>query len=128
MEEKNKDNNISDFNASDENISKNNESINDKKDDENNNFYFKNIKSELTKMRNLSIIGICLALTVFGFVGTIAIQIICGIKILSNDWKDEELNEQKLIWGILSFVGLGCISSLIFSCIGISNIEKKYKI
>lgn len=109
----------------DKNIEQNNIVINNEKEKKNyQNYNFVEIKEELLKMRKLSIIGICFAFTLIGIIVTLIIEIICGVKILSKDWKYKELEEHKIIWGILSFVGLGIISPLIFSCIGISNIEK----
>ncbi len=43
-----------------------------------------------------------------------ALNITCCIKILTTNWRNEKLNNQKTIWGIFSIVLLGPISSVIF--------------
>ena len=50
-------------------------------------------------------------------------SIVYGIIILSNDWKDKELDESKILWGILTLCLLGTIASLVFSIEAV----KKYK-
>ncbi len=56
-----------------------------------------------------------IALVVVIAIAAIVLDIICGIKILSTDWKDNDLNNDKTVWGILTFVILGGIASLIFA-------------
>jgi multisubunit Na+/H+ antiporter MnhG subunit len=43
------------------------------------------------------------------------LSFILGIIILATDWKNEEINNNKILWGILTLVLLGPIASLIFS-------------
>jgi len=70
---------------------------------------------EASRIRTLSIVGIVLIFTVIGIFVTIIISIVLGIKILSINWKDEEINNDKLLWGLLTLLVLGPISSLIFA-------------
>lgn len=60
------------------------------------------------------IIGLCLAFTIVGAIVTLVFNIICGVKILSTDWKNQKLNNDKTIWGILCFIVLGPISAIVF--------------
>ena len=43
------------------------------------------------------------------------IPFILGILILATDWKNEEINNKKILWGILTLLLLGPIASLVFS-------------
>ena len=49
----------------------------------------------------------------FSIISTL--NLVLGIIILATDWKNEEINNNKILWGILTLVLLGPISSLIFS-------------
>ncbi len=43
------------------------------------------------------------------------IPFILGILILATDWKNDVVNNSKILWGIFSIVLLGPIASLVFS-------------
>lgn len=58
---------------------------------------------------------VIMALVIVIAIATIVLDIICGIKILATDWKNNDLNNDKTVWGILTFVILGGIASLIFA-------------
>lgn len=45
----------------------------------------------------------------------LTLNIISSILILIKDWKKEELNQSKILWGILTIVILGPIASFVFS-------------
>ena len=66
-------------------------------------------------MKKLSIIGIVLFFTIIGIIPSVIIAIVLAIKILTSDYKDEELNSEKMIWGLLSLLLIGNIASLIFA-------------
>ncbi len=56
-----------------------------------------------------------MALVIAVTITIIILNIICGIKVLATDWKDNDLNNDKTLWGVLTFVILGGIASLVFS-------------
>ena len=56
-----------------------------------------------------------MALVIAVAITIIILNIICGIKVLATDWKDNDLNNDKTLWGVLTFVILGGIASLVFS-------------
>ena len=72
-------------------------------------------------IKKKGIIGLILFFTLIGAIVTFILDIICGIKILSTNWKNKELEDQKIIWGIFCFVILGPISAIVFGSIA-SNI------
>jgi multisubunit Na+/H+ antiporter MnhG subunit len=43
------------------------------------------------------------------------LSFILGIIILATDWKNQEINNNKILWGVLTLLLLGPISSLVFS-------------
>ncbi len=51
----------------------------------------------------------------FLFSITPLLNFILGIIILATDWKNEEINSKKILWGILTLLLLGPIASLVFS-------------
>lgn len=66
------------------------------------------------KIKKHGIIGLCLLFTLFGSIVTLIFNILDGIKILSTDWNNKELNDSKTLWGIFCFVILGPIASIVF--------------
>lgn len=62
-----------------------------------------------------SIVSIVLIFTLIGIIASLILCLIDGIIILSTDWNNKELDESKLLWGLLTLLILGPISSLIFS-------------
>lgn len=54
---------------------------------------------------------VCAGLGILVFV----INIMNAVKILTTDFKNEEVNNSKIIWGIFTIVILGWIASLIFA-------------
>ncbi len=66
-------------------------------------------------MKKLSIAGIVLFCTIIGIIPSVIIAIVLAIKLLTSDYKDEELNGEKMIWGLLSLLLIGNIASLIFA-------------
>ncbi len=63
----------------------------------------------------------CLFFFPFLFVGLIVIAVggplslYAAIKIILTDFKNQEVNDMKTLWGILSFIGLGPIAEIIFA-------------
>lgn len=82
-----------------------------------------NLLKEAKKIKTHSIVGIVLLFTLFGIIVTLIFEIIDGIKILTLDWQDEELNNDKTLWGIFTIVLLGPIASLIFSIKAIKKLN-----
>ena len=83
---------------------------------------------EAAKIKKISIVGIILIFTIIGFFVTIIISIILGIKIISTDWKNQEINNDKLLWGLLTLLLLGPISSLIFANITLDKLNNDAQI
>ena len=83
---------------------------------------------EAAKIKKISIVGIVLIFTIIGFFVTIIISIILGIKIISTDWKNQEINNDKLLWGLLTLLLLGPISSLIFANITLDKLNNDAQI
>ncbi|MGL5357735.1 MAG: hypothetical protein ACRDA7_01725 [Metamycoplasmataceae bacterium] len=54
----------------------------------------------------------------------IVIQTFCTIYILAENWTNEEMKKDSLLWGILSLIPLGPIASLFFSIKGFLKIKK----
>ena len=52
--------------------------------------------------------------TLIGSIVTFIFIIMDGIKILGTDWNNQQLNSDKTLWGILCFVILGPIASIVF--------------
>ena len=76
---------------------------------------------EAKKIKKFGIIGLVLFITI---IVPFVMRIICGIKILTNDWKNKKLENERLIWGIFCFVILGCISAIIFGSIATKELSK----
>ncbi|MDE5617281.1 MAG: hypothetical protein K2I36_00295 [Ureaplasma sp.] len=75
----------------------------------------------LKNIRTTSIISLVLIFTLIGAIVTLVLDIINAIRILSTKWVKQEIENNKLIWGIFTIIVLGPISSLIFSCIAINK-------
>ena len=71
-----------------------------------------------------AIVGIVLIFTLIGIIASLIISLIDGIIILSTDWNNKELNDSKLLWGLLTLLLLGPIGSLVFGI----KAEKQLKI
>ncbi len=108
---------------------------------------------KISTIKVLAIISLCLiplGVVVFFFANMLLLLIISwllvivpsiisfvsAIIILATDWKNKEINNNKTIWGILTLLLLGPISSLVFSIQSINiyksndavlNDVKKYK-
>ncbi len=66
-------------------------------------------------IKTYSIVTIILCCLFIGFLYSWLTDIIYGIIILSTDWKNEELNNRRTVFGVFTIILLGPISSLIFS-------------
>ncbi len=73
------------------------------------------IQAKAKSMKTRSIVSICLLFTIIGIVPAIIMAIIDSISILTTDWRDEKLNSDKTLWGILGLVLLGNIATLVFA-------------
>lgn len=63
----------------------------------------------------LAILGIVFMILLVGFGITVGvINLVIGIKILTTDFDSKEINDKKLIWGLLTILLLGWISTLVF--------------
>lgn len=69
---------------------------------------------EAQKIKKRGIIGLILFFTLIGAIVTFVFDIINGIKILSTNWNNKELDDCKTIWGIFSFIILGPIAAIVF--------------
>ena len=79
---------------------------------------------EATKIKTLSIVGIVLIFTIIGIFVTVIISIVLGVKIISIDWQNKQINDDKLLWGLLTLLLLGPISSFIFATTALDKLEK----
>lgn len=82
----------------------------------------------LKKIRTSSIVSLVLIFTIIGVIATIVLDIINAIRILSTIWVRQDVEDNKLIWGIFTIIILGPISSLIFACISISKYENNVSV
>lgn len=76
-------------------------------------------------IKTKSIWGIILFFTIIGSIVTFIFNIIVGIQILSTDWKNEELNSSKTMWGIFCFILLGPIAGIFFGCKAVNALESE---
>ena len=65
-------------------------------------------------MKTTSIIAIVLFFTIIGTIISIVLTIVQAIKTLATDWNDKTLNNDKILWGLLSLMILGPIATLVF--------------
>ncbi len=56
-------------------------------------------------------------------ISLLVLNLVCAIKIMTTNWQDEKLNNDKTLWGILAIVILGWIALLTF----IINANQKLK-
>lgn len=57
-------------------------------------------------------------------IASFIITLVYAIKLLSHHFDHPDLNQQKLIWGILTLVLLGFIAMIVWTCISKSVLEK----
>lgn len=76
------------------------------------------------KIKIWSIVSLVLFFTLFLTIVSIVISIVNCIIILSTEWEDEKINDDKLLWGLLGLFLLGPIATIIFS----SSTENKLKL
>lgn len=69
---------------------------------------------EAKGIKTKGIIGLVLLFTLIGAIVTFIFNIICCIKIMTTDWKNKEIEDNKIIWAVLCIVLLGPISAIIF--------------
>ncbi|MGL5205210.1 MAG: hypothetical protein ACRC63_03085, partial [Metamycoplasmataceae bacterium] len=65
-------------------------------------------------MRTRNIIAIVLWFTLFGAIISAIINLIDSIIILASDYRNKELNNDKILWGLLSLLLIGNIGCLVF--------------
>lgn len=70
--------------------------------------------SEAKAIKRRGIWGLVLACTLVFIFITFILNIINAIKIMTTDWKNQELESDSLMWGIFSIVLLGPIAGIIF--------------
>ncbi len=78
-------------------------------------------KGKSMKIRN--IIGIVLFFTIIGIIASAIIALIDSILILVTNFKNDELDKKKILWGLLGLLLLGNIACLIFA-IKMINVAK----
>lgn len=78
---------------------------------------------EAKGIKTKGIVGLILLFTLVGAIVTLVLDIICGVKILTIDWKNKEVEDSKMIWGILCFILLGPISAIIFGSMTVKKLE-----
>ncbi len=75
-------------------------------------------------IKKKGIIGLILIFTLIGAIVTLILDIICGVKIISTNWKNKEVENSKVIWGVFCFVILGPISAIIFGSIAVNKMQE----
>ncbi len=80
---------------------------------------------ELKSIKTRSIVSLVLFITILGLIVSLVLNLIDCIKILSTKWENKEVEDSKLLWGILSLVLLGPIGSLVFACISLNKMNAK---
>ncbi len=70
------------------------------------------------------IVGVVLFFTIFGIVVSLILSFIDAIIILSTDWKNKELDESKILWGLLTLLLLGSIGSLVFGIKAVNQLKQ----
>lgn len=53
--------------------------------------------------------------------------IINAVYTMSTDWKNKNLNDVKIVWGILTLIILGAIASLVFGCKAVKELKNQNK-
>ncbi len=71
--------------------------------------------AEAKKIRTQSIVGIVLFFTLIGTIVSCILALVDGVKILSKEWENPEIDDDKLLWGLLTLLGLLNIGSLVFA-------------
>lgn len=80
---------------------------------------------ELKSIKIRSIVSLVLFITILGLIVSLVLNLIDCIKILSTKWENKEVEDSKLLWGILSLVLLGPIGLLVFACISLNKMNAK---
>ena len=62
-----------------------------------------------------------------GLLATFVINLIYAIKLLSHQFDNKKLNEQKIIWGIFTIVILGFIAMIVWTCVSKNILEHAIK-
>ncbi len=78
---------------------------------------------KLHSMKIWSIVSFVGIFFIIGIIPAVVLWIVYSIQILTTDWKLKEVNDNKLVWGLVTLLLLGVIGSLIFACIN----EPKYR-
>ncbi len=76
------------------------------------------INSDVQKAKSMkthSIVGIVLFFTIIGAIASCILGIVDSVTILSRNWSDKQVNDDKLLWGLLSLLLLANIGTLIFA-------------
>ncbi len=71
--------------------------------------------AEAKKIKRHSIIGIVLFFTLIGVIVSLILALVDGVKIISKEWGNVEVDDDKLLWGLLTLIALHNIASLIFA-------------
>ena len=81
--------------------------------------------AEAKKIRTQSIVGIVLFFTLIGTIVSCILALVDGVKILSKEWENPEIDDDKLLWGLLTLLGLLNIGSLVFANKAIEAYKKQ---
>lgn len=71
----------------------------------------------IKKIKTESIISLVLFFTIIFTIVSLVLTIVASVRILSTTWNNKEVEDSKIIWGILSILILGPIGTLIFAII-----------
>lgn len=84
---------------------------------------YRDLYLQAKKNKKNAFISFFIWITIIGLLIYPILNFIGNIKILVIDWKDEELNKRKILWGVLSLLLLRFIGLFIFT----KRIMKKYE-
>ncbi len=87
---------------------------------------YRDLYKKADKMKWHIIWGLIISLTVIGLLVYVVWIIIDVFKIIITDWKDNELNKQRIIWFLLSFFILTWIGTAVFQHVVKKRIRTNY--
>lgn len=82
-----------------------------------------NLYKKVKSIKAMSILSICLVFTLIFAPITLMLTWISIAQIMKIDWKNEQLNNQKSLWGGLSIFQIGITGPLTFSNLAISLLK-----
>lgn len=76
---------------------------------------YQELYKQAQRIKINAIVSFFIWITIIGAIVYLILNFIGNIKVLAYDWKDKELNDKKILWGILSLLLIQGIGLLVFS-------------